>query len=154
MLAPAAASAAVAVPGAPTTDARPILDLDGACVDAPPERALVGLDEAWTGSFEDDTADEVEGGGELWNLIDPNPDRELLADAAATGRFGVRLKRAGGDSQEITLTPLHRLLVRAGDPISILLRARGTRGADATLQMSWYNDTIGTSSSRPWSTCR
>lgn len=145
MLAPAPASATVAVPEAPTTDARPILNLDGACVDSPPERALVGLDETWTGSFEDDTADEVEGGGELWNLVDPNPDRELLADAAATGRLGVRLKRAGGDSQEIILTPLHRLLVRAGDPISVLLAARGTRGADATQQMSWYNDTIGTS---------
>ncbi|MDQ3148459.1 MAG: CapA family protein, partial [Chloroflexota bacterium] len=145
MLAPGPVSAAVAVPDAPTPDAHPILNLDGACLDSPPDQALVGLDEAWTGSFEDDTADEVEGGGELWNLVDPNPDRELVADAAATGRFGVRLKRAGGDSQEIILTPLHRLLVRAGDPISVLLAARGTRGADATLQMSWYNDTIGPS---------
>jgi hypothetical protein len=105
----------------------------------------VGRDEAWTGDFEDATADDVSGAGELWNVIDANADRQLTGDAAAHGRLGVRLARAGGDSEDIVLTPLHRLLIQPGDEITVLLSARGTDEAASTLQLSWYNDTIGQS---------
>ncbi|MEO7118283.1 MAG: CapA family protein [Candidatus Limnocylindrales bacterium] len=137
---------AVTVPSAPTT----ILDLQGACLSAGASLPgmLTGRDEAWTGDFEDATSDEARAGGALWNVAEDNPDRQLMTSAAARGAFGVRLKRTGADTQEIILSPLHRLLVRAGDPISVLLTARGTSGAPATLQMSWYNDTIGPSQAR------
>jgi poly-gamma-glutamate synthesis protein (capsule biosynthesis protein) len=123
----------------------PVLDLDGACSSALPSDALVGLDQAWTGQFEDVTADDVAGSGELWNLVDPNSDRQLLPEAAADGALGVRLRRAGGDQSEIVLGPLHRLLVHPGDPVTVLLAARRNGAADASLQLSWYNDTIGPS---------
>jgi poly-gamma-glutamate capsule biosynthesis protein CapA/YwtB (metallophosphatase superfamily) len=129
----------------PAAGPAPILDLAGACLDTLPDGALIGRDIVWTGDFEDETADDVAGAGELWNLVDPTPDRQLIPEAAARGELGVRLTRAGADSQDIVLTPLHRLLVRPGDPVTILVTIRATREAQASLQLSWYNDTIGPS---------
>ncbi len=123
----------------------PVLEMDGACLAVVPAGAMIGRDETWTGDFEDGTADDVSGGGELWNLVDANADRQLIGGAAAHGDEGVRLARTGGDSQDILLAPLHRLLVRQGEQITLFVTARGTAEASGSVQMSWYNDTVGPS---------
>jgi poly-gamma-glutamate synthesis protein (capsule biosynthesis protein) len=125
--------------------APPVLDLDGACVRDLPGTVLVGRDEVWTGDFEDGTADQASTPGELWNLVTPSPDRRVTPDAAASGAFGVRLERTGSNRQDVVLSPLHRLLVQPGDPITVLLTVRATGVANASLQLSWYNDTKGPS---------
>jgi hypothetical protein len=69
----------------------------------------------------------------------------VTSEAAQSGAFGVRLVRTGGKRNDIILAPLHRLLVLPGEPLTVLVRARGTAADAASLQLSWYNDTIGAS---------
>lgn len=143
----AANSTSSALPPPKDPGAHPILDLDGACVATPGAipGALVGRDEAWTGDFEDLASGSQSSGGALWNVVDPNPDRQLVSGAGVAHSTGVRLSRSGGNREDITLSPLHRFLVQPGDQLSVILDIRGTRARGASLQMSWYNDTLGPS---------
>jgi hypothetical protein len=140
-----AQSKALVLPPVDRAISAPVLDLDGGCLARVPAGAMVGRDETWTGDFEDGTADDMTAGGELWNLFDANPDRQLLRSVAEHGDYGVRLVRTGGDSQDILLAPLHRLLVREGEQMSLFVAARGSSEAAGSAQLSWYNDTVGPS---------
>jgi poly-gamma-glutamate synthesis protein (capsule biosynthesis protein) len=144
--APAASAPASGAPAAVQDQSGPILDLDGACLaGAPPADTQVGSDLAFTGDFEHRSADNRLAGGALWNTEEASPSRELLAGAAAHGDVGVRLSRSGSDQRDILLAPQHRLLVRPGDQLTVLLELRGSTDAHSSVQVSWYNDTTGSS---------
>jgi hypothetical protein len=125
----------------------PIVNLDGACISDPATTpgVMVGRDEAWTGDFENLLVSGAGAAGALWNLDGADPNRQVLPGAGVAGGTAVRLSRSGGDRQDIVLSPLHRFLVHPGDPISVVLDVRGTTTKGASLQMSWYNDTLGPS---------
>jgi len=107
-----------------------------------------GRDLLWTGDFEDRDLDSA-GGVPLWNVTEGDPDRAAISAAAYRGARGVRLRRSGAARDDMLLTPVHRILVRSGEDLTLLLRHRVVGGrADATLQLSWYNDTKGPSQQR------
>ncbi len=106
------------------------------------DQVLVGRDLFWTGSFEDETADDQSNPGILW-LIDGHQDRLIGPEYAYEGQAGVRLKRLFSNSEDLTLTHKHRILNKPGQKFSVIGRAR-TNG-NVSLQLSWYRDTIGAS---------
>jgi poly-gamma-glutamate synthesis protein (capsule biosynthesis protein) len=138
---------AVDAPETSGGSADPVLALNGACLPEPAQHraTAVGRDELWTGDFEDLSPDAASTAGALWNLAANEKDRQLVSEAAASGSFGVRLSRTGGKKDDIVLAPLHRLLVKAGQPLTVMLKVRGSASGAASLQLSWYNDTIGSS---------
>jgi hypothetical protein len=125
----------------------PVLDLGGTCLPDPTGHVaeVVGRDELWTGDFEDLSPGDPSARGAFWNIAAGENDRQLLPQAAANGAYGVRLTRTGGKRDDIILTPRHRLLVKPGEQVTILLKLRGNAANAASAQLSWYNDTKGTS---------
>jgi poly-gamma-glutamate capsule biosynthesis protein CapA/YwtB (metallophosphatase superfamily) len=110
---------------------------------APPDLE-VGRDLLWTGDFEDEEADRQSAGGLLWG--GESRGRTFIPDAAATGAYGARLERAGGNTEDVVLAPIHRVPVDAGTKLTILAKLRGSAGTpQAQLQLSWYNDLKGAS---------
>jgi hypothetical protein len=107
-----------------------------------------GRDLLWTGDFEDRDLDSA-GGVPLWNVTKGDQDRAAISAAAYRGARGVRLRRSGAARDDMLLTPRHRILVQPGKDLTLLLRHRVVTGpANATLQLSWYNDTKGPSQER------
>ncbi len=105
---------------------------------------LLGRDLLWTGSFEDETADDQSNPGILWNLT--SADQLLGPEYAYEGKAGVRLQRLFSNNEDIILTPNHRLLIEPNQKLSIIGRAR-TNGK-VVLQLSWYPDTKGASTTQ------
>lgn len=135
----------------PAVDAS-LLRLDGACAPG------AGRELLWTGDFEDRdlqpaTASTGAGDGParpaaLWDVSTEEPYRRWEADGGRTGA-GVRLHRADRHSDDVLLNPIHRVLVRAGDRLTLLVDLRADHGdPDVSLQLSWYNDTRGGSQAR------
>ena len=124
-----------------------ILDLGGTCLPDPASHraGAVGRDELWTGDFEDLSPEAASTAGALWNLTTGEKDRQVMPEAAATGSYGVRLSRTGGKKEDIILAPLHRLLVKPGERLTVMLEVRGNAPDAASVQLSWYNDTTGAS---------
>jgi poly-gamma-glutamate synthesis protein (capsule biosynthesis protein) len=124
-----------------------VVSLDGACVastTAPGVVAAVGHDLLWTGDFEDlDVAADVPSGA-LWNTAPASAARRVISGSDGGGSAFVRLRRSGANDQDVVLSPLHRILVDAGRPLSFLANLRGSATV-ATLQLSWYNDLKGAS---------
>ena len=106
----------------------------------------LGRDLLGVGSFEDQLVGAPSAAGALWRLRDP--DRQIAADAAHTGRYGVRLRRRVYDQRAVLLTPLHRLPVAPGQHLSLLAWLRGSPGAQSRLQISWYGARRGSSQAR------
>lgn len=85
----------------------------------------------------------------MWNVTEGDKDRAAISAAAYRGARGVRLRRSGAARDDMLLTPAHRILVRQGEDLTLLLHHRIVTGrGDATLQLSWYNDTKGPSQER------
>lgn len=105
---------------------------------------LSGRDVLWTGSFEDETADDQANPGVLWDLT--GSDRLIGSEYAYEGNAGVRLRRLFSDSQDLVLAPKHRILIRPGQKLSVIGKIR-TNG-NVTLQLSWYQDTKGPSATQ------
>ena len=108
---------------------------------------LVGRDELWTGSFEDEDVDGSIAGGALWNVTADNPSRRITS-SASDGSFGVRLQRTGANVSSVVLTPQHRVLVTGGQRLTFLASLRGTPEARLSLDLGWYNDLKGASVAR------
>jgi poly-gamma-glutamate synthesis protein (capsule biosynthesis protein) len=107
--------------------------------------AAAGREMLGTGDFEphdlrpDDRAP-------LWNVTSGDPYRHLDSDAGHDSPNGVLLHRSDAHSEDVVLNPLHRILVRRGDRLTLLVDHRRLFGAPhATVQLSWYNDTRGAS---------
>lgn len=100
---------------------------------------LAGRDLLWTGSFEDETADDQVNPGALWDLT----DQFIGPDYAYEGQAGVRLRRLFSDGADALLTHKHRILIEPNRKFSVIGRVRTNGGV--TLQLSWYPDTKGPS---------
>ncbi len=111
-----------------------------------------GRELLWTGDFEAlDLADATSAGLEapLWNVTADDPYRRLDPDAAHHGRAGVLLHRASANSSDVILTVAHRVLIGQRHRLTLLLDHRSLFGQPAAaLQLSWYNDTLGSSQER------
>lgn len=104
-------------------------------------RSLLG-----TGSFEDQLVGAAPSTGALWSLN--HQDQQLDSQAARSGSLGVRLKRAGFHQQPVLLKPLHRIPVQPAQRLSLLAWVRGSAGAQARVQLSWYGGKRGPSIAR------
>ena len=97
-----------------------------------------------SGDFEPSTVASDSAPAPLWNVTSDDAYRHLDPDAAATGRQGVLLTRADPNTSDLLLTPLHRVLIRPGDPLTLLVDHRDLFGApESEVRLSWYNDTQG-----------
>ena len=103
-----------------------------------------GRDLLWSGDFEDDVLNGRADPASLW--LPDAPGRERLSDAAWRGDVGVRLERAGSNSEDVILAPIHRVLVTPGTKLSFVAMVRGSSGTRGRVQLSWYNDLRGESS--------
>lgn len=122
-----------------------------------------GREMLWTGDFEqgDVRSDEP---APLWNVSRGDPHRYLDPDAGHDSPQGVLLHRADVHREDVLLNPLHRILVRPGDRLTLLVDHRTLFGSpDAAIQLGWYNDTRGPSqeqttvalpTGRGWTTSR
>ena len=111
-----------------------------------PGRLEVGRDLLWVGDFEDGAVDAPARAGLLWNLAPP--DRLVQAGVGRGGSFGVRLWRSRANRKPVWLSPLHRIPVEPGRPLSILAWVRGPVAARARLVLGWYGSTRGASRAR------
>lgn len=109
-------------------------------------RLELGRDLIGVGRFEDELLGAMPGAGALWSLT--HQDQQLDPAAAHQGRYGVRLQRRRYNRQPVLLRPLHRLPVRPGQALSLLAWLRGSSGAAARLQFSWYESRRGASQAR------
>ena len=99
-----------------------------------------------TGSFEPHLVGVEAGRGVLWSP--PHRDQQLNRQAAYRGAWGVRLKRAGYNRQSVLLRPLHRIPVQPGQRLTLVGWVRGSSGAHARVQVSWYQARRGPSVAR------
>lgn len=107
-----------------------------------------GRELLWTGDFEPNTLSKQPSAA-LWNVSGRDPYRHLEPDAAHDSRQGILLGRADPNSSDVLLNPVHRVLVSPRDRLTVLIDQRSLYGRpDATLQLSWYNDTRGASQQR------
>ncbi len=97
----------------------------------------------WTGSFEDMDTDPGTRGAHMWAL---GPNARLDDRAACSGRVGASLQRSPVSTQDVVVTPRHRQLVRPGTRLSLLADVRDA-SPGSTLELRWYRDTQGPSSS-------
>ena len=104
-------------------------------------RSLLG-----TGNFEDALVGAAPRTGALWALN--HQDQQLDHRAAHLGSLGVRLKRAGFHQQPVLLRPLHRIPVQPAQRLTLLVWLRGSAGAQARVQVSWYGARRGASIAR------
>ncbi len=103
----------------------------------------LGEDLLWTGSFEDmDTAEETDG-AHGWAL---SPTAAMTSSAACDGVVGVELTRSPVSTEDVIVTPEHRQLVTPGTELSLLAEVRDA-SVGATLELRWYPDTRGGSTS-------
>jgi poly-gamma-glutamate synthesis protein (capsule biosynthesis protein) len=106
----------------------------------------LGHDLLGVGSFEDELVAGLPRAGALWNLS--GVDKQVIPEAAHRGGLGVRLHRSGFNRQPVLLTTLHHLQVTPGQHLSLLSWIRGSAGAKARLQLSWYAARHGASQAR------
>jgi hypothetical protein len=106
----------------------------------------LGRDLIGVGGFEDELLGAAPGTGAQWILA--HRDQRLSAASAHQGRYGVRLRRHSRQRQPVLLRPLHRLPVRPGQRLSLLVWVRGASRAVARLQLSWFESRRGPSQAR------
>ncbi len=103
----------------------------------------IGEDLLWTGSFEDMDTDPQTDGAHGWSL---SPTAQMTAAAACSGAVGVELSRSPVSTEDVIATPQHRQLVTPGAQLSLIADVRDA-SAGATLELRWYPDTRGGSTS-------
>jgi hypothetical protein len=106
----------------------------------------LGRDLLWVGSFEDEDVDEQQLEAALWEL--EGPDKQMGSAYAYAGNAGVQLRRGVHNGDDAVLTPIHRILVEPGSELSVIGMARSIANATLKLQLSWYADTEGPSTTR------
>jgi hypothetical protein len=106
---------------------------------------LLGRDLLWVGSFENDLVGSEAGSLPLWKY-DEMSNTKAGADYAYKGQVGIRLSRGSGNQADAVTTNLHRMLVNPGSKLTVSGLVRMSQGAAASLQISLYPDTLGSSS--------
>jgi poly-gamma-glutamate synthesis protein (capsule biosynthesis protein) len=106
----------------------------------------LGRDLLWIGGFENFDVDNKNGKPPLWEWNTDNI--KAGKEYAYEGQAGIRLLRGSSNISDAVTTHLHRLLVVPNAKVSITGMIRLSPGANALLQISWYQNTSGSSSSR------
>ena len=103
----------------------------------------LGRDLLWIGGFENNEVNSASQAAPLWDL--ELGDVLMGEDYAYEGETGIRLTRGGSNIQDVVTTNLHRLRVSAGVKLSVTGMMRASQGTTASIQISWYPDTLGPS---------
>lgn len=106
----------------------------------------LGRDLLRVGDFEDDNIDAKAGENSFWTLS--TPASRTGAAYAYQGENGAHLERGAGNLEPAVLTTIHRILVNAGDEITATGMGRMPQAGSAELQLSWFSDTKGPSTSQ------
>lgn len=106
-------------------------------------RLRLGRDLLWIGGFESPVVGHTSPAPPLWNL---GAAAQAGPEFAYEGAAGIRLIRGANDRSEVVTTHERRILVRAGDSLSVIGMVRLSADAHVRLQVSWYPDTSGSSS--------
>lgn len=106
----------------------------------------LGRNLIWVGDFEDEDLDSQAGENRFWTLL--APDKIIGTAFAYEGQYGARLKRSASNQEPAILTPIHRVLIKAGDQITVSGMGRSLDQSPAVLQISWFTDTKGPSSTQ------
>ena len=109
-------------------------------------RLQLGRDLLWAGSFEDESVDAHDLGGALWDLHGEH--KRVGSEYAYEGDVGARIEREYNDRDDAALTPLHRILAKPDQEISVVGMVRTRADANAYLQLGWYPDTKGPSATK------
>ncbi len=117
--------------------------VQGPAQGVPDSSVRSGEDLLWTGSFEDMDTDPGTDGAHGWAL---SPTATLTSAAACTGAVGVQLDRSPVSTEDVLATPAHRQLVTPGAELSLVAEVRDA-SPGATLELRWYPDTRGGSTS-------
>ncbi len=118
-----------------------------------------GRDLLWAGSFEDEDVDTIVIKHHFWGTVKEKvreesfwlldgADKTIGHDSAFRGELGARLRRRERNRSDAVLTPLHRILVQPGTPISLVGMVRSKPDAPLAVQVSWYPDTRGPSAAQ------
>jgi hypothetical protein len=70
---------------------------------------------------------------------------QVGSDFAYKSQVGIRLLRGEINQTDALTTHLHRILVKPGGDLTISGMVRGSKGSLISLQISWYPDTVGSS---------
>lgn len=108
-----------------------------------PGTLRLGRDLLRVGDFEDNDIDGQAGENRFWTFTPP--DKVAGKDYAYHGLYGAHLERGAGNLEPAVLAPTHRILVKAGDSLTMTGMGRSPNGAQPELQLSWYTDTKGPS---------
>ncbi len=104
----------------------------------------LGTDLLRVGDFEDIDVDDHLAEGFLWTL---DSSYEWVSDQAAfEGAYGLRLLRDASHNDAVYTNPAHRMPVTPGQQLTVAGQLR-TKG-QVELQVSWYEDTSGSSFER------
>lgn len=110
-------------------------------------KLLLGRDLLWIGGFENTMVDDTPDFLPLW--VQSNTSSvQAGPEFAYSGQAGIRLSRSAANKVDAVTTNLHRIPVKPGSRIMICAMFRSSAGAASSIQVSWYEDTLGSSSSQ------
>ncbi len=107
----------------------------------------IGRDLLWVGGFENSVVGNNSYTLPLWNQTDSS-SLEVGKEFAYEGSTGIRLLRGSSNGKDAVTSNLHRIFVKPGSNISISGMYRGNNGANISVQVSLYPDTVGPSSKK------
>ena len=107
---------------------------------------VLGRDVLWAGGFE--TSGVVDGSGDvpLWDMGSKSMAAGI--DFAYEGTSGIQLTRGSSNIEDAVTSPLHRIPMAAGTKMTITGMMRANAPASVSVQLSWYEEMKGSSSSQ------
>jgi hypothetical protein len=118
---------------------------DGHAVRAGDAQIAYGRDILGVGDFEDEDIDDERHEADFWEV---QPGREFGTPLGVEGSSGARIRRRRGEVTDAYLNPVHRILVPARAELTAIGLVEAPRGARVIVQLSWYPDTRGASTSQ------
>jgi poly-gamma-glutamate synthesis protein (capsule biosynthesis protein) len=106
---------------------------------------LQGRDLLWVGDFETEMAEKQATAPLLW---EESESMKFGPEYAYQGLGGIRLERGSTNLDDAITTHQRRIPVTAGSTLSVTGMARLAPGAVVTVQVSWYDATVGSSAQR------
>lgn len=124
-----------------------------------PAQVRLGTDLLYgTGDLESADTDRATGRGRLWEF---GLNAATTEEATCSGTVGARLLRSPVSTEDVYLTPAHRVPVVAGTSVSVVVSVRSA-SAGGRVELHWYRSAEGDSSGTvvapipqgDWSGCR
>lgn len=110
-------------------------------------RLQLGRDLLWVGGFENTAVEGPPGSAPLWAQNDPL-SVQIGSQFAYEGQSGVRLSRDAAHQIDAVTTNLHRIPIDPTSQITVCGMFRASSGAAPSVQISWYPDLAGPSTSQ------